>query len=119
MLTALSSMAEYSQRILDLFIAKNVNKYGIYCVKLCFNGEWVAVTVDDFFPCKKDPNSDKFFPCFTKADGNELWVMILEKAYAKLYGCYLNIEGLNGPQIFADLTGAFACTYVADRIFYM
>ena len=35
-----------------------------------------------------------------------MWVLVLEKAYAKVYNCYQNIEaGLTGNAI-RDLTGA-------------
>jgi len=45
------------------------------------NGESIEVVIDDKFPC------DKFRkPAFSKANGNELWVMILEKAFAKYNG---------------------------------
>lgn len=43
------------------------------------------VVVDDYFPVsKKDGNVMVANP----AGGNEIWVMILEKIWAKLYGSY-------------------------------
>lgn len=101
-LACLSAMAEYPNRILNLFVTKKVNKYGIYCVKFCVNGKWKAIIVDDFIPCLKDKK-----PCFSQAVGNELWVMLLEKAYAKLVGGYFVVDG--GGQCynaFKILTGA-------------
>ena len=45
-------------------------------------------------------------PKFSKNIGNELWVMLLEKAYAKMFGSCEKIEGgLTGKAI-RDLTGA-------------
>jgi len=58
------------------------------------------MTIDDSFPCEKDT------PAFSRANGNELWVMLLEKAYAKCFGAYDKIEmGLAGHAL-RDLTGA-------------
>lgn len=46
------------------------------------------------------------FDLINSGNGPELWVLLLEKAYAKVHGCYANIEaGLTGNAI-RDLTGA-------------
>jgi hypothetical protein len=55
-------------------------------------GEWVPVVVDDWIPCEARGK-----PAFaTSRKGNELWVSILEKAYAKLHGSYEALEGGHG-----------------------
>ena len=38
--------------ILDLFVTRIINPYGIYCVKINIDGQWTAVYVDDLFPTK-------------------------------------------------------------------
>ena len=45
------------------------------------------VVIDDFIPCAKKA------PVFSSANGNELWVILLEKAWAKLHGSYERIIG--------------------------
>jgi calpain-15 len=45
-------------------------------------------------------------PCFSSASGNELWVIILEKAWAKVHGCYEIIEAGFANDVMRDLTGA-------------
>ena len=60
------------------------------------------ITVDDMFPCYNFDSG----AAFSKANGPELWVMLLEKAYAKIYGNYEKItNGMSGKAIH-DLTGA-------------
>lgn len=43
---------------------------------------------------------------FSKTDQNELWVILLEKAYAKAYGSYWEIVGGDPVHALRDLTGA-------------
>ena len=45
-------------------------------------------------------------PAFSKSDKEELWVMLLEKAWAKLYGSYKQIEAGFAEEPLHDLTGA-------------
>ena len=57
-------------------------------MRLNYNGTWKVVTIDDFFPCYLHGG-----PIFTYGNGNELWVMLVEKAYAKVHGTYYNLCG--------------------------
>jgi calpain-15 len=61
---------------------------------------WADVVVDDFFPSYNGK------PAFSRANGFELWVLILEKAYAKVFGSYERIEGGFAEESLRDLTGA-------------
>lgn len=97
---ALASIAEIPGLIERLFITKEYNEEGFYRLKLCKNAEWVEVIVDDYFPCF--PNGG---PIFTKAHGNELWVLLLEKAFAKLHGNYKTLVGGWPHEALMDLTG--------------
>mmetsp|Transcript_15753 Transcript_15753/g.17056 ORF Transcript_15753/g.17056 Transcript_15753/m.17056 type:complete len:605 (+) Transcript_15753:247-2061(+) len=73
----------------------------MYEVRFCKDGYWQTVCVDDYFPC---------FPCggplFSRSNGNELWVLLVEKAYAKLHRSYLAIQSGKAIDALADLTGA-------------
>jgi calpain-15 len=97
---ALSAIAERPALVERLFITKTVNALGIYRVKLFKNGEWQTVTVDDYFPCFPMGG-----PIFSRSHGNELWVMVLEKAYAKLHGSYYSLKGGFACEGMMDLTG--------------
>ena len=104
---ALACLAERPTLVERLFITKSANALGIYRVKLCKNGEWVTVTVDDYFPCY--PMSG---PIFSRANGNELWVLILEKAYAKLHGNYYHLRGGYASEGMMDLTGCPTAVFI-------
>ena len=64
------------------------------------NGVKQQVVMDNYLPCVGDK------PCFANAKGKELWVMILEKAWAKVHGNYSRIEIGNSFEPLRDLTGA-------------
>ena len=105
-LSSLSSIAENQNRIRKLFVTKQKNPYGLYCVRLCVMGEWQEIVMDDLFPCYNRRRG----PCFTRGSGKELWVLLLEKAWAKIYGNYLRIEGGLTKEALHNLTGAPAET---------
>ena len=75
-------------------------------MRLCKNGEWQSITVDDYFPCHVDGGA-----IFSTTAENELWIMILEKAYAKLHGSYLALRGGYAFEAFQDLTGCPTSQY--------
>ena len=65
-------------------------------------GKWEVVTIDDSFPCYSDNRAQ----IYSKAVRNQLWVCLVEKAAAKMYGCY---EALNSGTLLeglSTLTGA-------------
>jgi len=105
-LSAVSILAERPALIDRLFITDKINNSGIYRVKLCKNGEWVTVTVDDYFPCYPEGE-----PIFARCHGNELWVMLLEKAYAKLHGNFYLLRGGFVNEALLDLTGCPSISY--------
>lgn len=88
LLAALSSLAEFEDRVKALFVTKEINAAGIYMVKMVINGNEQPIIVDDFLPVK--PNGS---PAFATCRDGEIWVSILEKAWAKLHGTYARTEG--------------------------
>ncbi|KNA16830.1 hypothetical protein SOVF_085410 [Spinacia oleracea] len=99
-LSAVAVLAEVS-RISEVIITPEYNEEGIYTVRFCIQGEWVPVIVDDWIPCEA-PGKPAFA---TSRKGNELWVSVLEKAYAKLHGSYEALEGGLVQDALVDLTG--------------
>ena len=60
------------------------------------------IMLDDYFPCY----NAKSGPAFSKGKMSEIWVLLLEKAYAKVYGSYHAIEMGFASHALRDLTGA-------------
>ena len=99
-MSALASLAERPKLVENLFITKDKNKEGVYRLKFCKNGDWVDVTIDDYFPCNTYSG-----PLFSRANGNEMWVLLIEKAYAKIHGNYWTLRGGFANEGMIDLTG--------------
>ncbi|XP_057475056.1 LOW QUALITY PROTEIN: calpain-type cysteine protease DEK1-like [Actinidia eriantha] len=99
-LSAVAVLTEVSG-ISEVIITPAYNVEGIYTVRFCIQGEWVPVVVDDWIPCES-PGKPAFA---TSRKGNELWVSLLEKAYAKLHGSYEALEGGLVQDALVDLTG--------------
>jgi hypothetical protein len=99
-MSSLTALAPVSQTILQLFRSFKVNHHGYYEIILKIDGEWNIVIIDDFFPCDKKTK----LPIFARPNGPELWVMLLEKAWAKINGGYLNIVGGQCIEVLSALT---------------
>ena len=107
-LCALASIAEYENLglVRNLFVKKQsdaANLYGVYELRFCKNGLWVQTVIDDYFPCDSDSAGG---PKYSQTHDSELWVLLVEKAYAKLHGSYAAIESGFPFEAMMDLTGA-------------
>ena len=90
----------------DLFLHTTKTKEHVYGAYMFINGVWELVLVDDYFPYVG--SSFKQF-AFASSQGNELWVSILEKAWAKINGCYAKIGCGGSPhEVFDVLTEAYS-----------
>lgn len=102
----MASIAEHSERLERLFLTKEVSKEGIYAVAICLDGIWQEVIIDDWIPC------DGKLPIFNKSFTNELWVILIEKAWAKCFGAYMNIDSGLTREALRNLTGASCKTFM-------
>ena len=107
----LSALALLSERPELLHVvmpeaSRQTNAAGAYHVRLCYGGEWRLVLVDDSLPCTRYGQ-----PAFSRAARRQLWCALIEKAAAKLFGCYEALEAGTVEEALALLTG-----YPTERI---
>jgi hypothetical protein len=88
-MSSMAALTEYPQLIYQLFRNFTKSDNGYFEIGARIDGKWQIVIVDDYFPCFRKTNQ----PIFAKPRGSELWVMLLEKVWAKINGGYLNITG--------------------------
>ena len=100
--SVLSSLANcYPSIFTKIILSKDYNPKGMYQVKLYIDGEFQTIIIDDYFPCIKGTNV--YF--FTRPSNFEIWPLLIEKAWAKVNGGYLNIVNLWPGDLFKALTG--------------
>jgi len=94
-------IAECNVRIRALFQRHIENDRGAYCVSMHFNGELREVIIDDRIPC----DAATKMPIFAHCRRGEIWLSLLEKAYAKLRGSYAAIQKGSASAALSDLLG--------------
>ena len=106
-ISSLSAIAEFPILIFQLFRTQEVNENGFYEKVLFIDGEWQIVFMDDYLPIKSGTEFLAFAGKNKTVDKkNELWVLLLEKAWAKLNGGYSNIRGGHPDEVFLTFTGS-------------
>jgi len=86
--------------IYNLFKIKEINSKGYYEIILFIDGKFQIVIIDDFLPIIND---NEF--CFSPSLNKEIWLCLLEKAWAKVNGGYANIIKGYAHHVFETLTG--------------
>jgi hypothetical protein len=81
-------------------------EYGVFTCRFYVEGAWVEVITDTRVPCLHHESSDKCLPVYSRSSQKkELWVTLIEKAYAKALGSYEAVSKVRVSDLLMHLTG--------------
>ena len=75
---------------------------GLYVIRLFKDFTWIYVIIDERVIVNKATGKPVFGRCKSQ---HELWVSLIEKAYAKMHGCYENLISGYVDEGLQELTG--------------
>lgn len=90
LLSMMASIAEFPDRIFNMFDTKSYNSKGVYSIKMYDMGVPISVVIDDFLPIATSWGNNSYV---SVNPDKELWPILLEKAFSKLMGSYETIVG--------------------------
>ena len=105
-LSVLGSLCKFPELVDKLFYFKEKTKEHIYGIYFYINGHKKLVLIDDYLPYV-GVGFKQF--AMSKSEENEIWVALIEKAWAKINGNYIRIGCGGSPnEVFDVLTEAYS-----------
>lgn len=103
-----------------MYIAHNKNIGGV-AMQFWLDGKARIVLTDDFIPCftvvnvnitgENEMKAPTTYLPIHRTKTNDLWLPLLEKCFAKLYGSYRKLHGGNFAEVMRDMTGEVVVTH--------
>jgi hypothetical protein len=85
----------------NIFKTKTINQENCYELYVYIKGKYQIVILDDYFPVIKNTTALRF----SKPDKEEIWLPLLEKAYAKTHGGYGSLITCDTSSVIQCFTG--------------
>ena len=98
---AASIMASIPGLIESIFKTKTINSDNCYELYVYIKGEYQIVILDDYFPVVKTTTTLRF----AKPNREEIWLPLMEKAYAKTHGGYGSLITCDTSSVIQCFTG--------------
>ncbi|MEW5310132.1 MAG: hypothetical protein WDW38_001959 [Sanguina aurantia] len=114
LLSALSCLAGKENAVQEVFITTQFNMYGKYKIRLYDKPKkrFEYLDIDDWIPIDAAEGT-----CvFAKPNGDEAWVLLLEKAMAKFKGSYEGLDGGSSLWALEVLTGDYCFKIQTDAL---
>ena len=99
---AIKILTKYPGLIKQIFKSEKINQDGFYELYIYTNGQFKILILDDYFPIIKGSNN---ILRFSKPIKSEIWLLLLEKAFAKLNGGYGSLFSCNISHVIQTFTG--------------
>ena len=113
----MSALGEFPTQVKDVFVTKEKNDVGIYGVKFYIRGKPWVISIDDIHLFRKTGLGYTYLKFAQQsADDKAIWGAMLEKAWAKLRGNYLNSEGGIVKNGLRTLTGVPVYSYMTSEL---
>ena len=106
-LDVVSLLSNYGQLLTQIFRIDKLNFQGYYEICLFIDGQWQIVIIDDYIPFLNINGEQYFIGCSPSENCNCCYFMLLEKAFAKVKGSYLDMQGGFSGDVFQMLTGFY------------
>ena len=112
LLASAAAIAENPERIRNIISNENYTKSGVFEFKFWIKAEPVSVVIDDLLPT----NTKRELVNARPSDTNfGWWLVLLEKAYAKLSINYANLNGGLQAEALRTLTGMPVAIYNSSK----
>lgn len=100
-MAAISAVAEYAERIENVFLNDKENDFGKYCLNIYALGVPNTVCIDDYLPFMTNEWTGYENLFYGQVGANDaLWGPLIEKALAKYVGNYWHLDtGINADGV--------------------